>query len=314
MRSRKIMVFIVSVCSFLLITTSLLAADAPKFSGYIKSAFIHTEKASETEVSNARVKAAGSIDDKTKYTVFFDLVRDDTLLDAYIDREIVDNLSVKIGQFKTPFSSDNLLSSAKLAFINRPYMKKDVSPAFRDKGLQFTYKHKYFDAVAAVMNGSGQNADEYNNNKSMAYRVVAKVLPQLNISGNFYTGNNSPVDTETDDFVNVGANGRIGDVEYSAEYGQKSHDELTSNAFFAWLSYDIEMDNDLISILTPGVRVEMSDPDIDTDDDAKSRYTFGLSADFDKKYANRVLLNYEIRELETGEEDNMLGLEYVVIF
>lgn len=302
------------ILSLFMFSTVSLAQDAPKIGGYVKTSLIHSDEMSETDVSNARIKISGSINEKTSYTVFFDAVRDDILLDAYVNREIVDGLSVKIGQYKTPYSTDNLVAASKVSFINRPFMKKDTAPAFRDKGVQFTYSHKYFDAIAAVMNGSGQNNDEYNDNKSMAYRVVAKVLPQLNVSANFYTGDNSPADSDSDDFVNVGAHGTIGALAYSGEYAQKAHGDLTKSAYFVWASYDISLENDLVTILTPALRAEMSDPDVDMDDDAKSRYTLGLTAHLAKKYADRIMLNYEIRDVETGEDDNILGLEYQVKF
>jgi hypothetical protein len=300
---------------FLFVTCSVgMAQGEPKISGYVKSSFQHSQKISETTVSNARIKISGSIDNLTSYTVFIDGVRDDVLLDAFVNREIAGGLSVKVGQYKTPFSTDNLTAATKVSFINRPYTKNDTSPAFRDKGVQFTYKNKYFDAMAAALNGSGQNNSEYNNNKTMAYRFVAKVLPQLNVTGNYATGNNSPADDETDDFVNVGANGNVAGVEYSAEFARMKHGDLTKSAYFAWLSYDFDMSSELITMLTPALRVEMSDPDDDMDDDAKSRYTIGLTAQMAQKFANRIMVNYEVRDVETGETDNMLGLEYQVTF
>lgn len=307
--------FITLIIFSIFVSTAVVAQPStPKVSGYIKSDFsTNLDDESETDVSNARVKFSGSLNDKTSYTVFVDGVRDDVVLDAFIKHTIVPSVSIQIGQFKTAYSTENLTSNAKVAFINRPYMKKDVSPAFRDKGIQLAYKHKYFDAFVGMMNGSGQNKSETNNNKSMAYRIVAKVLPQLNISGNYYTGKNA-VDSIRDEFVNFGAHGSIGAIDYAGEYAVKSHDNLDSSAIYAWVSYDIATGMSWVETLTPAIRVENSDPDTDTDDDAKSRYTFGITAHFAKKFTDRVMLNYELRERETGEDDDIFGIEYVVIF
>jgi hypothetical protein len=198
--------------------------------------------------------------------------------------------------------------------MNRPYLKSDASPAFRDQGVVLTYDHSRFEATAGMMNGSGMNKGDTNNNKSMALRVVGKVLPHLNISGNYYTGKNNPVDTIRDELINIGADGVMGPWEYSAEFSQKTHDELTGNAYFAWVSYDFDLDSDIVSILTPALRYENSDPDTDLDDNAKSRITLGLTAHLAKKYADSIMINYEVRELETGEADDMIGVQYIVGF
>lgn len=230
----------------LMISFTAIAQDAPKVSGYIKSDFSYIPSddgdESETGVSNARLKVSGSVNDKTEYTVFFDAVADNVLLDAFVTHKLTDALSFRIGQFKTPYGTDNLIGNAKIAFMNRPYLKSDASPAFRDQGVVLTYDHSRFEATAGMLNGSGMNKGDTNNNKSMALRVVGKVLPHLNISGNYYTGKNNPVDTIRDEFINIGADGVMGPWEYSAEFSQKSHDELTGNAYFAWVSYDFAGD------------------------------------------------------------------------
>ena len=298
----------------MLVSTALSAQTGPTLSGYVKTDFsTDLEGSSETDVSNARVKVAGTLNDRTSYTVFVDGVRDDVMLDVFVKHTIIPSVAVQVGQFKTAYSTDNLTASSKIAFINRPYMKGDASPAFRDKGVQVTYSNKLFDAVAGVMNGSGQNKSETNNNKSIAGRVVAKVLPQMKISANYYTGKNA-ADSIEDEFVNIGANGTVGALEYSGEFAQKNHGSRTSSAWFAWVAYDIQTGMDYVKTLTPAIRIETSDPDTDIKDDARSRYTFGVTAHFAKKYTDRVMINYELREVETGDVNDMFGVEYVVMF
>lgn len=289
-----------------------------KITGFVRPKFSYTPgddgDASEFKAGKARVKFAGSISSNTSYGIQIDTVRDDVLLDAFLVHKIVPSFSIKAGQFKTPYSTDNLTSAPKVAFINRPYMRKDTSPAFRDMGLQATYKVSKLDFIAAVMNGSGQNTGETNNNKNMAYRVVARVIPQLQLTGNFCTGKNNPNDDIRDEFINVGANGKLKGWEYSGEFARKKHDELIKSAYFAYVAYDWNTPFNRVPILTPGIRVEFSDPDTDTDDDAKSRYTIGLTVQFAKKYADQIMLNYEVRDAETGDVDDVIGIEYQVTF
>ena len=311
-------ILITLVSMFFLSLANAQDNDKVKVGGYVKTDFSYIPSdsgdESETDLTNARVKISGKVNEKTSYTIFFDAVRDDVLLDAYVSHVLISTLSFKAGQFKTPYSTENLISNAKIAFMNRPYMKKDTSPTFRDRGVTLNYKYRMFDATVGMMNGSGQNTGENNNNKSVALRLVAKVLPQLNLSGNFYTGHNNTVDNIKDEFVNIGADGSWKGWEYAAEYAQKDHEDLTANSYFAWVSYDFKIDSRFVKYITPAVRAERSDPDNDVDDDAKSRYTLGLSAHMAKKYADSIMLNYEIRDVETGEADDMVGVQYIVIF
>ena len=305
---------IMTLCAVTLTATVSAQSTAPKITGYVKTDYSSNLKDSEAvDVSNVRLKVAGAVSEETSYVIFLDAVRDDVLLDAYVSHAILPSLTVSAGQFKTPYSTDNLLSNAKLAFINRPYLKTDAAPAFRDKGIKLTVKHGVFTADIAAMNGSGQNKDENNSNKSIATRVVGAVLPGLNLSGNYYHGINN-ADGEADDFINVGVNGIVGALEYSGEFAQKDHDGMIGNAMFVWVSYDIETGFAAIPLLMPALRVEQSDPDTDTDDDARSRYTASVSANFGKKFADRVMINYEICEVQTGDADDVFGIEYIVNF
>ncbi|MFC1693630.1 porin [Candidatus Latescibacterota bacterium] len=299
-------------------STGIVYADdtRPKITGYIKSSFTNIPgndyDTSEFKVRNARIKFAGNISSSTEYCIFSDAVSDDVLLDAYITQKVTSSLSVKVGQFKTPYSTENLRGGSKLAFINRPYLQKDASPSFRDKGLQVSYKVNMFDLQVALMNGSGQNKAETNNNKSIAYRVVAYVIPQFQLSGNFYTGKNYPDDSLRDEFINIGASGTTGTWEYSSEYAMKKHGTLTGSSFFAYVAYDWDTTLKRFPLLTSGLRAEFSDPNTNIGNNARSRYTIGLTAHFGKKYLNRVMINYERCDDETGEPDDVIGIEYMV--
>jgi hypothetical protein len=310
---------IIAVAVFAVALTGSFAAaqdTIPKITGYTKVKFDYTPSdqgdTSEFNASVVRFKLAGKINEKTDYGVFIDAVRDDVLLDAYFNHKITSDLSVKGGQFKTPYGTDNLRSLAKMAFINRPYMKKETSPAFRDKGLQVTYKISKFDLQAAVMNGSGQNKGETNNNKSTSFRAVAHVLPQLQVSGNFSTGRNSTTYNDRDEFINFGASGETGPWEYSGEFAQKSHGDFTGNAYYAYVAYNYETAFGYVPMITPALRYDSSDPDTDIDDNAKSRITLGVTTHFGKRYADRLMINYELADAETGDPDDTFLMEYQI--
>jgi len=145
---------------FITISCSTQISAQPAVSGYIKSAFTYTTSdagdESETSVSNARIKVSGGVNESTKYAILFDAVSDEILLDAYINHTIIENLSVKIGQFKTAFSTDNLISNTKVSFISRLYMEKNVSPAYRDRGIELNYEYRMLDATVGMMKVPGR--------------------------------------------------------------------------------------------------------------------------------------------------------------
>lgn len=288
--------------------------------GYIKNGFSYTgsepSDMSGFDVTNVRLKATGKLHGNTSYGICLDAVRDDILLDAYIDHAVGHGLSLRIGQYKTPYGTDNLRAAHAIAFVTRPIIKSKVSPAFRDRGLQATYRHRYFDVIAAVMNGAGMNKADTNNNKSMAYRLVAKVMPGLQVTGNYYTGRNDPADTIRDEFIDVGLNGMLGNWDYAAEFSRKSHDAWTGRAWYAFVGYDIRLDNSCVQFITPALMAESYDPDADTDDDELGRYTIGLSLNFSpERYRNRLMLNYQINEDDLDvSDDDVIMLEYLVRF
>ena len=320
--SKTIILFTTMITAFLIVipVSEIVYAEdlSVKTGGYIKPSFSYspgdTTDASEFKISNARVTFSGTLLSKTSYGIQIDAVRDDILVDAFIIYKALPSLSIKAGQFKTAYSTDNLIPATKIAFINRPYLKADVSPNYRDIGLQVSYNLSIFDLTVGVMNGSGQNKKETNNNKSMAYRVTADLIPELQLSANFYTGKNDTTDTTRDEFINIGANGIFNGFEYSGEYARKVHGKLTGSAFFGYITYDWNTPFNRIPMLTPALRVELSDPDTDTKNDAYTRYTLGVTVNFGKKYTDRVMINYEIREAETGDPDNAIDIEYTVTF
>ncbi|MBT4484722.1 MAG: hypothetical protein HOC71_13715 [Candidatus Latescibacteria bacterium] len=288
--------------------------------GYIKSSidyvFTESDERSNFNVNNARLKFSGKLLTNTDYGIQFDMTRKDVLSDAYINHLITPSLSVKLGQYKTPYSTDNLVSSTKIAFIKCPLIKENVSPNIRDRGIQATYKRSYFDIIAAVMNGAGQNKAETNYNKSLALRVVGRIIPQLQVSGNYYTGKNNPADKKKDVFINFGARGKAGGWEYAAEIAQQEHAALTEHSFYVFAAYDWKTTTEYVNMITPAFRIEGYDPDTDLEYNFQQRYTLGVTFNLNaEKYVNRVMLNYEINEDEDDVTvDDLVRLEYMVKF
>jgi len=83
----------------------------------------------------------------------------DVLLDAEAFINPLKNLSISVGQFKVPFSTDNLRPGCEINFVNRPLLT-NVAPIIRDIGLMGTYNFEEFiplELKAGLFNGSGLN-------------------------------------------------------------------------------------------------------------------------------------------------------------
>lgn len=180
-----------------------------KISGYTQLRFQHFDedgKIDGFDIRRARLDIKGDITEKWDYRLQVDAAGASVkVLDAAIGYKIKPDTNLKLtaGQFKIPFSLENLTSSPKLETINRSQVVealaargKDVigNHNGRDIGLQisgsFLPKEDSFllDYALGVFNGSGINASDTNNRKDIAARVLYHAPKGLELGLSFYNG------------------------------------------------------------------------------------------------------------------------------
>ena len=155
------------------------------------------------DIRRARLALKGDLTPNLSYRLLTEFAGSPKLLDAYVDVKIFDFLNFTIGQFKIPFSLENLYPLTKMesidyaqvvdALVARTY---DVigNQCGRDIGFQvggnlLKYKGRFlFDYKIGIFNGSGINANDKNENKDLAGRLVYHPLKGLNVGGSFYSG------------------------------------------------------------------------------------------------------------------------------
>jgi phosphate-selective porin len=71
------------------------------------------------DIRRARIDLKGSVTPFFSYRLQADLVDKPKMIDAYGEIKLADYFSVTVGQFKIPFSMENLTSSNKLEMIDR---------------------------------------------------------------------------------------------------------------------------------------------------------------------------------------------------
>jgi len=320
----------------ILLTNSLSAQkkdeNLPLFYGYVRSWFESDLSSGQNDflIKMARLGVKGKVNDYAGYKVFVDFARlgslkttsstldgtdyltsatanfSDVLLDAEVYIKPVDGVTVSLGQFKVPFSTDNLRSGSSIDFVNRPLLTR-VAPGIRDVGVMAAYSHKDgipFDLNAGLFNGAGQNKKE--NDKTLNYSARLSVAPmrELKISANYYGGKSLGADLRIFDF---GVDYQIAKFTFSGEYASRtselSADEIISNAYFVFSYYDFEFDKSLITHIIPAFRYEVFDPNIDNPDDEIGRITLGFSMQFAKIDFARFRINYELYNYEDGREN-----------
>lgn len=123
------------------------------------------------------------------------------LIDAQLDYKIKPDLKLSIGQFKVPFSLENLASSPRLDTINRTNVVENLTPGRdvpkaqgRDIGILLSGEYsdesgkKILDYNAGIFNGSGINTTDDNNAKDFSTRVVYYPIENFFAGVSNYTG------------------------------------------------------------------------------------------------------------------------------
>lgn len=331
------------VLFFLIISTLIIAQEkqdnSPKLSGYIR-AWHQTDFSTNQGqflVKMARFAIKGKVNQFAGYKIQVDVAKlgkfnsttttldgikvltnasasfSEVLLDAEAYVIPAKNLTVSLGQFKVPFSTDNLRGGAAIDFVNRPLLT-NVTPGMRDVGLMASYKVKKeipLEFQAGVFNGSGQNKLENDKSTNYSFRTSVSPITGFSISANYYGGKASNAELSIYDF---GIDYKIGKAFFTGEFGQRNtklpSKEYSSNAYFVYGTYQFDFTDSFVTAILPALRYENYDPNGDLDNDEISRVTAGVAFQFAKiKYA-QFRINYELFDYSDGRDNpNKLYLE-----
>lgn len=185
---------------------NLTSGKALTLNGYTQVRFQSLQEPGKKDgfdIRRARLDLKGAITEKWDYRMQLDFATSPKILDATIGYKAGDYLKITAGQFKVPFSMENLTSSNKLESIDRSQVVealvargKDVigNHNGRDIGLQFSgsvlkLNDLYLiDYAVGVFDGAGINATDNNEEKDLAARLLFHPVPGLDIGGSYYDG------------------------------------------------------------------------------------------------------------------------------
>ena len=224
------------------------------------------------------------------------------LLDAQLWFKPVKNLKFVIGQYVTPFATENLKSPSKTDFVNWCYVVAN-SPVYRDIGIYANYKTGFFSGYAGISNGSGMN--QIDNNKYKNGIIRWEITPNKGMklaSAAFFGKDNQPTDiAENLLFCSANLSYKFDNFQINTEVSYQDYQNGDTKALYAYTLYDIHVGEKLLHYITPAFRYDFLDTP--GSDNRQDRFTFGLAFSFDEdKWLSMFRLNYELTTSQTDIE------------
>jgi hypothetical protein len=263
------------------------------------------------------------------------------LRDAYIDVRFThpkdrSALYLRAGQEKRPFSRYELTSSNNLPSIERgagqgllPRASNDLfgSAGFlsHDVGASLRLEHELDDARRVTVqlgayNGQGESLNDVNEKKSFGARATAAITGKIDVGAAWFshdaivTSDDVPDSSFTNQAWEVDAQyGKPGDEGIFAlvEYLQgedATPAALTMRGIQSVAAYNIRMSSptSLLYAVEPFARLDLADPDTDTDDDGATTFTAGLGLYLASKAWLRVA--YERQSFQEDAAESISGV------
>lgn len=147
--------------------------------------------------------ADGKITDQWSCYFMYDFAAGGNLLEVYTDYKFLPQLTARLGQFKTPYTIENMLSPSTVELINCYALPVSYLAAIngsdrlcasnggRDIGLMVygdLFKNNLLTYKLAVMNGQGINTKDRNNQKDIVGYLMVNPLKWLSVGGSFIKG------------------------------------------------------------------------------------------------------------------------------
>jgi phosphate-selective porin OprO/OprP len=150
-------------------------------------------------VRRARLEVNGQFFRWIDLRIETDFTDSQPLRDAYLDLKFVPEFRLRVGQFKAPFSLEELTSDLHIDFVERSLVN-ELAPSF-DRGIMAygSVARGIVSYSVGGFNGSGQNTSDNNGAKDVAARLVIAPfktsenfwLKGLQVAGNVTWGDES---------------------------------------------------------------------------------------------------------------------------
>jgi phosphate-selective porin OprO and OprP len=311
----------------------LTASKPIQLSGYIQvrnQFFDEKAKRDGFDIRRARLDLKGNVTPYFSYRVQADLADKPKLIDGFGEIKLTEYFNITAGQFKIPFSLENLASSNKLEMIDRSQVVealvargRDVigNQNGRDIGIQIggtLLKWKDLPLLEyrlGIFNGSGINvADTANDAKDIAGRLILTPLKGLSLGGSMYNGWDKPIKPDIAGKSQV--RNRAG-VELSyvtpkfslkGEYISGKDGKTDRSGWYLQAGYFVVPQK--FQVLG---KYDIYDPGTSVSGNISTNYVFGANYNFNSW--SRLQAFYTIRQEEgTAVDNNYFSIQYQVGF
>lgn len=294
----------------------VIAGKPIKISGYTQVRYRQDKSINDTfDIRRARLDLKGDITERFDYRtqVEFGGTSGPFLLDATIGYKVNPYLKLTAGQFKIPFSQENLISSPKLETINRSQVVEalvargtDVigNQNGRDIGIQVSGSilpkkdYNQLDYAFGIFNGAGINKVDTNEQKDFIGRLVFHPWKDLSVGGSYYNGRytltSSPARKDERDRLGAEFAYVHDRLSLRGEYIQGIDGSTKKNGWYLQSGYFF------IPAKFQGVfKFDTYDSNTEVNQNSTNVYTLGGNWYFNKWAFLQV--NYELKD-ETGKE------------
>jgi phosphate-selective porin OprO and OprP len=309
------------------------AARQMQLSGYSQlryQTFQETGKKDGFDIRRARLDLRGNVTPYFSYRAQADLADKPKLIDGYGEIKLADYFTITAGQFKIPFSLENLASSNKLEMIDRSQVVealvargKDVigNQNGRDIGIQVSgtfLKVKDLPVVEyrlGIFNGSGINvADTANEAKDIVGRLILTPVKGLSFGGGYYNGWDKAI--KPDVLGNSQVRNRFGfelsyltsSISARGEYIKGKDGKTSRSGWYIQAGYFIVPQK--LQILG---KYDSYDPNLSTTDNISTCYVVGANYNFNTW--SRLQVFFTLRQEEgTAIDNNYISIQYQIGF
>jgi hypothetical protein len=284
------------------------------------------------DIHRARIDLNGNFTPYLSYRLMTDFASSPKLLDAYAEIKLNDYFNITIGQFRVPFSVENLTPVRTFDLIDFSqvvdalvFRSKDVigNQNGRDIGIQLggtlikSGTKKLVEYRIGVFNGSGINiADTANKAKDVAVRLVINPVKGLSLGASYYNGwgkaiKPSPIfigRSQAHNRFGVEASYTVNRLGFRGEYIQGVDGQTDRAGWYVLAEYYI-----IPQKLQFVCKYDTYDPDKSKPDNISTNYVGGFNYNFNQW--SRIQAFYTIRQEEgPSVNNNFLSVQYQIGF
>lgn len=232
-------------------------------------------------VSKARLSVSGELFKNATFKFQVEAITTPHVLDAQMDIAFHKMAAVSLGQFKVPFSQENIYTDTDLDTIKRSQPVVAMCPGYdtdssgRDIGMVFYGTHSILEYTVGIFNGEGINKPPTNKPKDLAGRLRLNPAAFLAIGVSYYKGTaGATADAPVGRRDRAGVEMTLGTGAFSlkGEYIKAWDEDLDRHGWYLQVSHF------LVAKRFQGVlKVDSYNPNIDIPGSRSNLWTVGIN-------------------------------------